>query len=137
MSGGQRWLIDKSALRLHDPAFAAALIPRVAAGRVAICWVTELEVGFSARSAEDYARLQDDVLAPMVRVVMPVAAEARSRQVQVALVARGAHRGVAIPDLIVAAVAEIEGLTVLHHDRDFDLIAAVTAQPTEWVLPPA
>jgi hypothetical protein len=25
---------------------------------------------------------------------------------------------------------------VLHYDKDFDRIAEVTAQPTEWVVPP-
>jgi predicted nucleic acid-binding protein len=43
---------------------------------------------------------------------------------------------VAIPDLVVAAVAEIAGLKVLHYDHDFDLIADVTGQPMEWVVPP-
>jgi predicted nucleic acid-binding protein len=40
----------------------------------------------------------------------------------------------AFADLTVAAVAEIEGLTVLHHDGDFDLIAAITGQPVEWIV---
>jgi len=31
-------------------------------------------------------------------------------------------------------VAEVEGLTVLHYDGDFDLIAGITGQPTEWVV---
>lgn len=53
---------------------------------------------------------------------------------QRALISRGQHRAVAIPDLIVATVAEIEGLTVLHHDGDFDLIAAITGQPVEWIV---
>ena len=39
------------------------------------------------------------------------------------------------PDLIVAAAAEAAGLKVLHYDADFDRIAAVTAQETEWVVP--
>ncbi|MGH3569613.1 MAG: hypothetical protein ACRDRH_27095 [Pseudonocardia sp.] len=51
------------------------------------------------------------------------------------MIAKGQHRAVAVPDLIVAAVAEIEGLTVLHHDGDFDLIAGVTGQPIEWIVP--
>ena len=38
-------------------------------------------------------------------------------------------------DLLVAAAAERAGLTVLHYDQDFDLIAEVTGQPTEWVVP--
>lgn len=46
----------------------------------------------------------------------------------------GRHR-VPIPDLLVAATAEIGGLTVLHYDSDYDVIAGVTGQPAEWVVP--
>ncbi|MGH3611360.1 MAG: hypothetical protein ACRDRK_01810 [Pseudonocardia sp.] len=73
----------------------------------------------------------------MNHIVLPVRAESRAREVQRALIAKGQHRAVAVPDLIVAAVAEIEGLTVLHHDGDFDLIAEVTGQPVEWIVPPS
>lgn len=131
------WLVDTSALRPHVPAFADVLIPRVVAGLVYICLVTELEVGFSARSAADFARIEKDVLDLLNHIVLPVRAESRAREVQRALIAKGQHRAVAVPDLIVAAVAEIEGLTVLHHDGDFDLIAEVTGQPVEWIVPPS
>ena len=59
----------------------------------------------------------------------------RAIEVQGELCDRGQHRGVPITDLIVAAAAEQAGLTVLHYDHDFDLIAEVTGQPTEWVVP--
>ncbi len=44
---------------------------------------------------------------------------------------RGRHRAPSIPDLIIAAAAELAGLTVLHLDKNFDLIAEITGQPTE------
>lgn len=44
---------------------------------------------------------------------------------------RGQHRAPSIPDLIIAATAELAGLTVLHLDKDFEIIAEVTDQPTE------
>jgi predicted nucleic acid-binding protein len=44
---------------------------------------------------------------------------------------RGQHRAPSIPDLIIAATAELAGLTVLHLDKDFEIIAAVTGQPVE------
>ena len=49
------------------------------------------------------------------------------------------HRAPSIPDLIIAATAELSGLTVLHLDKDFDLIAEITGQPMERlnVPPPA
>ena len=48
---------------------------------------------------------------------------------------RGQHRAVSVPDLLIAATAETEGLTVLHYDQDFDLIAEITGQPCEWMVP--
>ena len=50
---------------------------------------------------------------------------------QTLLADRGQHRGPSVPDLIVGAAAELGGLTVLHLDKDFDLIAEVTGQPME------
>ena len=44
---------------------------------------------------------------------------------------RGRHRAPSIPDLIIAATAELAGLTVLHFDKDFDVIAELTGQPVE------
>lgn len=59
------------------------------------------------------------------------AAEDRAVGVQLQLADRGLHRAPAIPDLLVAAVAEMAGLTVLAFDTDFDLIAQVTGQAVE------
>jgi predicted nucleic acid-binding protein len=131
----QRWLVDKSALRLGVPAVADVLAPRIAAGRVSVCLVTQLEVVYSARNRADLERIERDVLGPLILLITPVAAEARAREVQAALVARGLHRAVAIPDLLVAAIAAVEGLTVLHYDQDFELLAELTGQTVEWVVP--
>ena len=54
---------------------------------------------------------------------------------QAALAERGEHRGASLPDLIIAAAAERAGVTVLHYDADYDLIASVTGQPVDWVVP--
>jgi predicted nucleic acid-binding protein len=59
----------------------------------------------------------------------------RAVEVQDALAARSQQRGAKIADLLVAAAAEAAQLVVLHYDRDFDLIASVTGQPTEWIVP--
>jgi predicted nucleic acid-binding protein len=53
--------------------------------------------------------------------------------VQALLADRGHHRAAAIPDLVIAATAELTGLTVLHVDKVFELIADVTGQPVEWL----
>lgn len=57
--------------------------------------------------------------------------EDRARETQLILADRGMHRAPSIPDLLVAATAEQAGLTVLHLDKDFDLIADITEQPVE------
>jgi predicted nucleic acid-binding protein len=95
--------------------------------------MTDLEVGFSARNGAEWDRLSTAIDA-----FVPVDVEARhfdrARQVQ-RLLADDGLRGRKIPDLLIAAVAEAASLTVLHYDSDFDHIAAVTGQPTEWVVP--
>jgi predicted nucleic acid-binding protein len=94
--------------------------------------VTLLEVGFSARSGPDLREAaQRPPLSLMPVEYLTPAAERRAVQVQHALADRGQHRAPAIPDLLIAAVAEHAGLTVLHVDKDFDLIADVTGQPME------
>ncbi len=47
--------------------------------------------------------------------------------------ANEAVRSVAAP--LIAAAAETEGLTLLHYDADFDLIASVTGQRCDWIVP--
>jgi predicted nucleic acid-binding protein len=59
------------------------------------------------------------------------ASEARAMTVQALLAERGLHRAPSVPDLLIAASAELSGATVLHVDKDFELIAGVTGQPVE------
>ena len=114
---------------------AGVLQPRVAAGLVGITSVTELEIGYSARSLADYHETQRRVSASFIRVAIPYGAEDRAREVQAALVERGHHRSAGAIDLLVAATAEIERLTLLAYDADFDVVASVTGQAVEWVVP--
>jgi predicted nucleic acid-binding protein len=125
------WLIDKSAIaRLHLAADAAEWASRIERGLVRISTVTRLEVGFSARSASDHRSL---LTAPPI-ASMPVEhltprIEDRAVELQSTLAERGQHRAPSIPDLLIAATAELAELTVLHVDKDFELIADVTGQP--------
>jgi predicted nucleic acid-binding protein len=59
----------------------------------------------------------------------------RALNVHRQLAATSQHRNFHLPDLIIAATAELNGATVLHYDADYDRIAAITGQPTEWILP--
>ncbi|WP_372337766.1 hypothetical protein [Streptomyces sp. MK5] len=52
------------------------------------------------------------------------------------LTAKGLHRSAGAADLLVAAPAELRGLTVLHYDKDFETIASVTGRPAQWPAPP-
>lgn len=127
------WLIDKSALvRLSASKDADAWADRVERGLVRVSTVTRLELGYSARNGSD---LRDGMRRPPV-ASMPVeyltpAIEDRAGEIQALLADRGQHRAAAVPDLLVAATAELAGLIVLHLDKDFDLIAAITGQPVE------
>ncbi len=133
---GPRWLIDKSALwRVGRPSIADVLQSRMSLGLVGISIATELEIGFSAQSFDGYRKMRSRLIDALVPVALPLRAEDRARDVQSALVERGQHRAVSVPDLLIAATAEIEGLTVLHYDAHFDLLAEITGQPMEWVVP--
>lgn len=64
------------------------------------------------------------------------AIEDRAVAVQALLADRGQHRAASIPDLLIGATAELAGLTVLHFDKDFELIAEVTSQDVERLSVP-
>jgi hypothetical protein len=127
------WLVDKSALaRLASSLDAAVWAERIERGLVRIGTVTRLEVGFSARSAKELRDAhRGPPLASMPVEYLTPAIEDRAVEVQMVLADQGQHRAPSVPDLVVAATAELAGLTVLHVDKDFELIAAVTGQPLE------
>jgi predicted nucleic acid-binding protein len=127
------WLIDKSAMvRLADSPDAAEWATRIERGLVQITTVTRLEVGYSARSGPELRTgFQRPPMSSMPVEYLTPSVEDRAVEVLTLLADRGQHRGPSIPDLIIAATAELAGLTVLHLDKDFDLIAEITGQPME------
>ncbi len=133
------WLIDKSALvRLAASPDAAEWASRIGRGLVRISTLTRLEVGFSARSADDLRRsLSEPPLSAMPVEYLTPAGEDRAMAVQQTLAQAGHHRAPSIPDLLIAAIAELSGLTVLHLDKDFELVAGVTGQPVERLAVPS
>jgi predicted nucleic acid-binding protein len=127
------WLIDKSALvRLADSPDSEVWADRIQRGLVRTTNLTRLEIGYSARNEDDARSVfsTPPVSAMPVEYLTP-AIEDRALQVQILLAGKGLHRAPSIPDLIIAATAELVGLTVLHLDKDFELIATITGQPTE------
>jgi predicted nucleic acid-binding protein len=129
-----RYLVDKSALaRMPNEAVRLRLAPLIEAGEAATCAIIDLEVLFSARNHEDHERIRHRRALAYHSVPLTEAILQRAIDIQAELSRTGRHR-IPIPDLIIAATAEAAGLTLLHYDRDFDLIAEVTKQPAEWVV---
>lgn len=127
-------LLDTSVLtRLREPTVREAIEERAQRGELARAGISDLEIGFSARNASEWGRLADAV--EVFELVESTAEHVRrARQVQRLLASRH-QRGRKVPDLLVAAAAEACSITVLHYDADFDLIAAVTGQACQWVVP--
>jgi predicted nucleic acid-binding protein len=127
------WLIDKSALvRLAASSDAAEWAGRIERGLVRVTTVTRLEAGYSVRSGPELrAGLRQPPMSSMPVEYLTPAIEDRAVDVLTLLADRGRHRAPSIPDLIIAATAELAGLTVLHLDKDFEVIAQVTGQPVE------
>jgi predicted nucleic acid-binding protein len=127
-------LVDTSVLtRLAQKAVREVIEPRAESGKLARAGISDLEIGYSARSEAEWDRL-----AEALRVFELVETTAdhlrRARQVQ-RMLATKHQRGRKVPDLLVAAAAEARGLTLLHYDADFDRIAAVTGQRCDWIAP--
>lgn len=127
-------VVDTSVLtRLREPAVREAIEPSAERGELARAGISDLEIGYSARSATEWKELTDAL--EVFELIETTAAHfRRARQVQRLLAAKH-QRGRKIPDLLVAAAAEAEDLALLHYDADFDRIAAVTGQTCEWVVP--
>lgn len=133
------FLIDTSALArfLRADAEQYGWDQAAAAGLIATCPITELEFFFSARSAADRAQGIADMRMIFGWVPVDDRAYSRASAVQDALTKSGQHRSAGAIDLVVAATAELQGLTLLHRDRDFDCVAAFTGQALQWYGPPA
>lgn len=130
-----RYLIDKSALaRMPLDSVRARLAPILESGEAATCAIIDLEVLYSARGYREHEEIRQRRALAYHRIPITTTIFERAVEVQGELARSGRHR-VPIPDLLIAATAESAGLIMLHYDRDFDLIAEVTGQEAEWVVP--
>ncbi len=111
-----------------------ALDPLLEAGEIATCGIVDLETLYTANSPGSYD-ITATALRKMARAPVDQDCVDRALAVQGMLAERSQHRGVTLPDLLVASCAERAELTVLHYDADFELISSVTGQPTKWVVP--
>ncbi|MGH2946758.1 MAG: PIN domain nuclease [Solirubrobacteraceae bacterium] len=127
-------ILDTSVLeRLGRTEVRSVIEPLAAAGRLGRPSICGLEVGYSARNADEWDRLVG-ALDAFDRVETTAAHVRRALQVQ-RLLAHRSQRGRKIPDLLIAAAAEELDVPVLHYDADFDAIASVTGQRCQWVVP--
>lgn len=135
MAAVARYLADKSALaRLNQATVYHALGPLIDAGLVATCAVIEFEVLWSTRSSPEFNSVRADRSLGYEWLATEDSDWRRALDVQQQLWADGKMRAVPLPDLLIAAVAERHRVTVLHYDAYYDHIAAITGQPTEWIV---
>lgn len=106
------------------------------AGVIGICDLVELEMLYSARSLADRLDKKETFEELFSWVTTPDGVWARAHRVQQLLTERGEHRSAGAVDLLIAAIAELHRLVVLHYDRDFDTVARATGQPAAWVAKP-
>lgn len=129
-----KFLVDTSVTaRVSNDHVLSILRAFMLNGEICRTSLVDLEMGSQARNSREWETLIDSV------GVFPTL-ETSQRNVQRALqvqrlLAAKSQRGRKIPDLLIAAVAEENNLTVLHYDADFDIIAEVTGQSCRWVVP--
>jgi len=114
---------------------AARLKPLIEGAEVAVSSVIVMEMLFSARQLSDFKATRGELEAGLQVVATSQQDFDRAIDVMEALASKGQHRSVPLPDLLIAAVSERAGLALLHYDDDFERIAEITKQPTEWVVP--
>jgi hypothetical protein len=128
------YLIDTSGLfRILQSELRKAWSDQLVAGVIATCPIVELEFLYSARSLADRLEKRQLMHDLFSWVPMPEAAYERADEVQQLLTEAGAHRSAGPVDLLIAATAERERLTVLCDDRDYQTIATITGQRVKLV----
>ncbi len=126
------FLLDTSVLTRLSAPLIVRRIKELDSSGLARTTMIDLEIGYSARNADEWDRLIE-ALGAFRRIDVEEHHFDRARQVQRELAARGL-KGRKVPDLLIAAVAEALSLTVVHYDADFDHIATVTGQPAQWIV---
>ncbi len=132
----RKFLIDTSALaRIGNPSVIERWGDLLGSGMIGVCPITELEFRFSARSVEDAERRRTWLADIFTWYSVPDTVWRRTEEVQIELLRQGKQRSAGAVDLLLAATAEFHDLTVLHYDSDFETIASITGQPTQWIAP--
>ncbi len=131
----QRYLVDTSVLaRASQEAVGTRLEFLALSGRLWTCRLIDLEIAYASRAGDVGAVVAERLALPEA----PINAAVLDRVLEVAglLAEANLHRGAKPVALVIAAAAEAAHLAVLHYDDDYDRIARVTDQPTEWLAEP-
>lgn len=112
-------------LLLDKSAYVRGPVDTPADAELCLCAVTRLELLYSARSRDDYLRLEDD-LAAFRELQLDAETFAIAVVAQRELAAEGQHR-VAVADLLIGACAQQHRADVVHVDRHYDVLARVLA----------
>jgi predicted nucleic acid-binding protein len=131
-------LADTSAWQLsrRRPDLQAWFTQKAVDGLIGTCAMVSLELLQGVRNGREFdeRRVEMDELPQF-----PIAAREFSRAIDVyrELAHQGGshQRSVGHADLLIAAAAESAEVELLHYDEDFDRIAAITGQPTRWIVP--
>ncbi|MBA3864878.1 MAG: PIN domain-containing protein [Solirubrobacterales bacterium] len=128
-TGAWTWVRDR-----RFPELAAWFNAAVETGQVLVCDLVILEL---TRLAPNEARAHQvaDRLAAFESIPMPAELWTRARQTQLALAASGDHRRVPPADLLLAGAAEEADVALVHYDRDYQRIGAVSGLRQEWLVP--
>jgi predicted nucleic acid-binding protein len=126
-----RYLVDTSAWRRSGSA-ADRWLELAEADRLGLCVPVTLEILFTARTRREYEELADE-LDGFHQFQLSSRAGRLATSIQAGLAERSQHRGPSPVDVLVAAIADVHGTTLLHYDRHFDAIGRVTGQPMEWI----
>jgi predicted nucleic acid-binding protein len=122
-----RFLADTSAIsRLQQAKVHARWHRAVAQGVVGFSDPVELEVLRWVEGGERRRAMQETLRTSYPWIPTPDDIWADAKALQDRLGDRGLHNGASPVDLIVAITAERQRLTVLHDDRDFDVISGIT-----------
>lgn len=130
---GAIYLADTSVyvLQGRHPAVRRRFETLLTEGRLAACQMTALEYLNNAPDPRGTSSC-GGALHGHRWIDVNTASIDRALAVHRTLAATSRHRHFRLPDLIIAATAELNGATVLHYDADYERIAAITGQPAEW-----
>jgi predicted nucleic acid-binding protein len=100
---------------------------------VLVCDLVVLELTGLAPN-EERARGVAERLDAFESVSMPGKLWSRAREVQLLLAPKRDHRRVPPADLLLAAAAEVADIPLVHYDRDYERVAAVTDLRHKWMV---